>query len=329
MGLFSGITDALFGSDDANQVPAVDPNEVIRRQTQVNRVNQITPFGSLTFSGADRNQLDFSLSPQFQALLNAQTDFGTGAAEAGGRLIEGDFQRIGTQDVGDIGQGLFDLGAGRVQPFFDQRRSRLTERLEQSGNPSVGGDLAPGSVSELSLLGLQENQFYSDLALQSSLAGPQAQGQLIQNQANILGTNIGAATALGNAAPIGVPQFNFQGAAPIDVTGAFGLQQSANQFNANAANQSRSGILGGLFDLGTAGIGLFNSPAAVASDRRLKTGIRRIGALLSGLPVYVFRYIVGGPQQLGVMADEAAQLFPHAVSRHSSGYLMVNYNEIG
>ena len=85
MGLFSGITDALFGSDDANQVPAVDPNEVIRRQVQVNRVNQITPFGSLTFSGADRNQLDFSLSPQFQALLNAQTGFGTGAAEAGGR----------------------------------------------------------------------------------------------------------------------------------------------------------------------------------------------------------------------------------------------------
>ncbi|MBL8302358.1 MAG: tail fiber domain-containing protein, partial [Ideonella sp.] len=65
-----------------------------------------------------------------------------------------------------------------------------------------------------------------------------------------------------------------------------------------------------------------------ASDRRLKQDIRRIGEMPSGLPLYRFRYVWGGPEQIGVMAQEAARLFPEAV-HEIDGWLVVDYGRIG
>jgi hypothetical protein len=63
-----------------------------------------------------------------------------------------------------------------------------------------------------------------------------------------------------------------------------------------------------------------------ASDVRLKRNIRRIGALESGLSVY--EYDIFDRHEIGVLAQEAMVLFPRAVLRHSSGYLMVDYTRI-
>jgi hypothetical protein len=65
-----------------------------------------------------------------------------------------------------------------------------------------------------------------------------------------------------------VPQFNFQGASPIDVMGPFGLRQQAQMsnagmglqggmFNAGVAGGRQSDTLGGLFDIGSAVLGGF------------------------------------------------------------------------
>ncbi len=67
--------------------------------------------------------------------------------------------------------------------------------------------------------------------------------------------------------------------------------------------------------------------ASMASDKRLKKNIQRIGTLLSGLPLYVFDFI-WGEKGVGVMAQECAILFPEAVHVHPSGYLMVDYGAI-
>lgn len=63
----------------------------------------------------------------------------------------------------------------------------------------------------------------------------------------------------------------------------------------------------------------------MSSDRRLKTEITRIGTLRSGLCLYRFRYVWGGPLQIGVMADEVARVAPDAVSIDTFGYAKVNY----
>lgn len=61
-----------------------------------------------------------------------------------------------------------------------------------------------------------------------------------------------------------------------------------------------------------------------ASDRRLKSHIRRVGTHRLGIGIY--EYVIGGQQARGVMADEVAQVKPEAVARRADGYWMVNYD---
>lgn len=65
------------------------------------------------------------------------------------------------------------------------------------------------------------------------------------------------------------------------------------------------------------------------SDVRLKHNITQVGELPSGLPVYDFEYVTGPERYRGVLAHEAAVLFPAAVSEHENGYLQVDYSQIG
>jgi hypothetical protein len=64
------------------------------------------------------------------------------------------------------------------------------------------------------------------------------------------------------------------------------------------------------------------------SDRRLKTDIHALGHSPSGLPIYQFRYVWGGPVYVGVMAQDLLEAQPEAVIVTDSGYLMVDYDLI-
>ena len=56
--------------------------------------------------------------------------------------------------------------------------------------------------------------------------------------------------------------------------------------------------------------------------------MRRIGRSPSGLPIYTFAYVWGGPDMVGVMAQDLLVLRPDAVITSDSGYLMVDYDQI-
>jgi hypothetical protein len=81
---------------------------------------------------------------------------------------------------------------------------------------------------------------------------------------------------------------------------------------------------------GLAGAGLSGlaSNGFKMSDRRLKTNITRLGALDDGLGVYSYRYIWGGPEQTGVMADEVAALRPEALGPVVGGFSTVDYGAL-
>jgi hypothetical protein len=70
------------------------------------------------------------------------------------------------------------------------------------------------------------------------------------------------------------------------------------------------------------------------SDRRTKEEILEIGRHPLGLGIYRFRYkapysrLYGTGRHIGVMADEVAEKYPDAVSRHEDGYLMVDYGRL-
>jgi hypothetical protein len=100
-------------------------------------------------------------------------------------------------------------------------------------------------------------------------------------------------------------------------TAGIAMQGYQNQMaNWQQRNQQQQGMLGGLFGLGAAGI--------MASDRRLKTDVTFLG-MLRDLPVYAWRYIWGGPMQVGVMAQDMLTIRPEAVVVTPSGFLAVNY----
>lgn len=62
----------------------------------------------------------------------------------------------------------------------------------------------------------------------------------------------------------------------------------------------------------------------MASDRRLKTDIQRIGTTDGGLPMYTYRYKGEDAMQMGVMAQDVEKVNPDAV-REFGGYKAVNY----
>lgn len=63
------------------------------------------------------------------------------------------------------------------------------------------------------------------------------------------------------------------------------------------------------------------------SDIRLKTDIKRVGVTDGGLPVYTYRYVWGGPVQMGVMAQDVEKVMPEAVTE-ISGFKAVDYGRV-
>lgn len=140
-------------------------------------------------------------------------------------------------------------------------------------------------------------------ALAAGQAGLGAVGTAAGISNNAANTSIGAHQAVGNMA-----------------LGKYNADLSAynTAAQANAGKWAAAGQLVGMG--GSAAIMKF-------SDRRLKTDVVQVGRLENGLPVYCYRYVTGGPTELGVMADEVLKVKPEAVRRDpATGYLQVRYD---
>ncbi len=128
--------------------------------------------------------------------------------------------------------------------------------------------------------------------------------------------------ALRSGGQVNLPQFGQvsggAGIAPPPVYQAASDQYSAamQSYQQKIANQN--GLLQGIAGLGSAGI-------MAASDPRLKRNIKRLAQRADGLWLYLFEYIWGGGQKLGVMADEVAKLRPDALGPSMGGFMTVNY----
>lgn len=97
----------------------------------------------------------------------------------------------------------------------------------------------------------------------------------------------------------------------------------------NSRGSTRTTTGGGGMDLGGLG-SLLQGGAAIGkwlSDRRLKSNIVKVGDDPRGFGIY--RYVIFGMRQIGVMADEVAKVIPGAVSRGRDGFLRVDYGMLG
>ena len=183
--------------------------------------------------------------------------------------------------------------------------------------------------------GLQFNQ-----GLAGAQFGNTAEQNAFARAMQLRGMPLNEITALMSGSQIQNPTFQpYQGQSVAPAPVAQATAQQA-QFGQNLYNQQMgqsNANTAGLFSLGGAGLGALGtmgSTAAgqaalsgfVASDRRLKSNIKRIGTHPLGIGIY--EYDIFGKRDVGMMADEVESVSPASVMTHPSGFQMVDYRSI-
>lgn len=287
---------------------APSPSTTANAQSAANFVSQYTPYGNLVYdktgskNGVDTYKATVNLSPQAQqaldASLGAQTNLARTAQTLSGNL--------GAQ----LGQPLdWSQQQGYLNNLTDQSLDRSWDRqAQQFETDLVNRGIRPGSSQYQQLAG----DFRTDRSNAYNAANVANYNTALQSQLALRNQPLNELTGLLGLGQVQTPQF---GSTPM--TDVAGITNSAYSNQMSQYNKQQE-LLGGLF---SAGANLF------MSDRRAKTDIQKVGELDNGLPVYLYRYVFGGPFHIGVMADEVEKIHPEAVVMGPDGYNRVNYEK--
>ena len=269
-------------------------------------------------------------------------------------------------------EDIFNTQSALLQPQFDQQRQNIKNDMFGSGRLGLqlsGEAAGAGNVGMVNPdaygLGLAQSRALAELSAGSREQAMREQQQMFGQALQGFGTNEaqrqqqtenylgGYKGALGQFATVSeMEQALVNQGLSIEAARAAAQSSSANA-GAALANAGQKSSGGGLFSslLGSAGeafgsvagdaIGdMATDPknwakaAAYFSDSRLKTNIRKVGELASGLNTYFWdwteeaKQFVGNQSTFGVIAQEAQLLFPEAVMMHPDGYLTVDYARI-
>lgn len=179
---------------------------------------------------------------------------------------------------------------------------------------------------------VQEGQFYNQgqeaifnqgLAEDNFLNSSRAQA--IQEADYFKNQPLNMLNALRSGNQVNMPTFGNVSAgsniAPTPMYAAAQDQYSASLDAYKAKMANFGAIVGAVGGLGSAAI--------TKSDRRAKTNIRKVGLLPDGLGVYTYGYVWSpDKEEIGVMADEVAELRPWAIGPIQDGYATVNYGAL-
>jgi len=282
-------------------------NQAAYNQTMAgNAMNQSTPFGTLTYTptvdenGVTRYTATQTLDPKNQGLLDSLYGTKGLAGTAASNVLSGAYG--GAPNVTGGADSLMNQRLGAqldyMNPFFDRQTDRMDNQLRNQG-------LMPGSEAyknSMNELRQSQGQTVSGATAQFM---PEAFSEAMQSYK----LPAEMATSLSNlSAPMGIsltntPQGSMQ-AANFQAAQQAADQQSMEAWKAEQEKQSAmiSGLMGGA------------SSMLMMSDRRVKTDIERVGWLDNGLPIYRFRFVAGGPVQIGLMAQDIEQINPDAVT---------------
>jgi hypothetical protein len=261
-GLASGSIGKLFGggapkAPSAAQIMAMQNasnQRALQGSITASQVNQITPYGSVTYSntgqkdkyGNPYRQVSQTLSPDQQAILDALEEGQKSAGATANELIGNTFDRY-TQ-APNLTQGTDNIVNDRLQhqlsylsPFYKTQTEQLDNRLRNQG-------LVPGTPAyDNAMRSLRDNQQQS---VQSYIASiqPQAFQQAIQewglpmeSAMKLLGITTPGTL---NQSTINQPTFTQQ------PTNTSGIMNDAykNQVNTwNNQNQFTNSLVSGLF----------------------------------------------------------------------------------
>jgi len=308
--------------------------------TAANRVNQITPYGNLTYSesGTDTRGNPIwtatqTLSPAQQQLLDYQNQTSAGLgrlSQTGLGYVENmlntpfDTSRLPTTGF-NPSQSYQDAYMQRLAPQIQQGQERTQQRLANQGI-DIGSEAYDRAMQAQAKA---ENDLLLGATTQGFGVGQQARQQALQEQAYLRNEPLNTLSAVRTGAQVQGPSFvnSAQQATTggADILGAQQMQYNAQMGDFNAKQAAQQNFNQGLMGLGAAGI--------MASDIRMKENIKQIHWMPNGLPVYEYEYkpefkdhpLAGHGKFVGVMAQEVEAVYPHAVTTLDNGYKAVNY----
>lgn len=197
-----------------------------------------------------------------------------------------------------------------------------TNEMQRLGDQNLRDNLGvfDSGRQETSLAGNLQNQNFNQILASS---GQNFDQLLRSNQYNdqTRTQSLNELNALLNGQQVNSPQMpGFQSAGVSrgpDYSGAAQNQYSGALDQYNAKQQQQMGLI-------NAGVGI----AGLFSDMRLKKDITQVGTLPNGIKIYKYRFNGGTGLELGVLAQEVAEIMPDAVHMDPSGYLKVNYDMV-
>jgi hypothetical protein len=315
--------------------------DAARAATAANRVNQVTPYGSLnyTISGQDPYgnptwTATQSLAPEQQQLLDYQNQSSIGLGKLAGKglgyvsnMLETPFDTSKLPTTGfNPSQSYQDAYMQRLQPQIAQGREALSVDLANRGIP-VGSEAYKRAMQSQAM---KENDLLASVTTAGFGVGDTARKSALQEQAYLRNEPLNTLNAVRTGAQVQGPSFvnSAQQAttAGPDILGATQMGYNAQLGAANAQNAANNQMTQGLFSLGGAGM-------MAMSDIRTKENIEIIGVANNGLTVYKYEYkpefkdheLAGSGVHYGYMAQEVEQVYPYAVKTLDDGYKVVDY----
>jgi hypothetical protein len=185
------------------------------------------------------------------------------------------------------------------------------------------GNQALGQASALDIARMQaQNQAAAQqfgLNQQFADARNRLRQQAISEQMQRRGMSLNEMNALLSGQQVNMPNMpSFAAAQRSETPNILGATQMGYDAALGSYNAQQAGF-GNLLGAGAQ----LGSAAFMFSDRRLKSGIKRVGTHAIGVGIY--DYTMMGMPQRGVIAQEVERVRPDLVKRHANGYLMVNY----
>ncbi len=302
--------------------------EAIQESARVSAVDRYGPGGSITYQ-RDANGVPISqtqnLDAPSQQFFNTQegirNQLGGAASQLANYIPTDKFEMPDSMQSDKIAQTLYNRQYGLLKPQLDEAQNQSNVTLSERGIP-IGSEVWN---REMNRLDTNRANALESIAQDATLASGNEQNRELANALTIRAQPFNELSAFLQGSPaISTPGFQpspvFQ-QSPVNISGL--VNDNYNQRLA-LANQQNSGLMNGLFGLGSAAIGAFGMP----SDVRLKRDITKIGSI-NGINLYRFRYQGQPGHYEGVMAQEVMGTVPQAVGIGSDGFLKVDYQKLG
>lgn len=281
----SGKLKRVYGKSDPPPAPdytsaanatAEGNLEAAKYATNANRINQYTPYGTLSYNYTPTYDAEgketgrgwsqtMDLTPQAQAALDQQLALNTKYGEVANigfdkarSIFENpqlDVSALPDRAI-NVGQTAQDAILSRLNPQLQQQDEQLRTRLANQGI-TLGSD---AYNRELNLQGQRANDLQMQAALQGINLDQANRSAALQEQAYLQDRPLNLINALRTGNQVNAPQFQqFAQQATTsgpDLLNAAQAQYSADVDAVNAKNAQTSAMWGGLMSLGMGAAGL-------------------------------------------------------------------------